>query len=82
LRRYGIGNLHALKPATPKEAHKAFKSYGPGYLHMDGKYLPQLGDETRRRYLLVAIDRATRWVFVAIKNDKMAASVLTLLALQ
>jgi transposase InsO family protein len=28
----------------------------------DVKYLPQMADETRRRYLFVAIDRATRWV--------------------
>ena len=74
LRRHGVGNLHALKPATPQEPHKAFKSYEPGYLHMDVKYLPQMQDETKRRYLFVAIDRATRWVFVAIKKDKTAAS--------
>ncbi len=61
LRRHGVGNLHALKPATPKEPHKAFKLYAPGYLHMDIKYLPQMADETKRRYLFVAIDRATRW---------------------
>ena len=32
-----------------------------------------MADETGRRYLFVAIDRATRWVFVAIKNNKTAA---------
>lgn len=37
LRRHGVGNLNALKPTTPKEPHKAFKSYEPGYLHMDVK---------------------------------------------
>ena len=30
-------------------------------------------DENKRRYLFVAIDRATRWVFVEIKNNKTAA---------
>ena len=74
LRRHGVGNLNALKPATPQEPHKTFKSYEPGYLHMDVKYLPQMQDETKRRYLFVAIDRATRWVFVAIKPNKTAAS--------
>ena len=54
--------------------HKAFKSYEPGFVHMDVKYLQQMQDETKRRYLLVAIDRATRWVFVAIKPNKSAAS--------
>ncbi len=41
---------------------------------MDIKYLPQMADKTERRYLFVAIDRATRWVYVAIKPDKTAAS--------
>ena len=27
LSRHGAGNLNALKPATPQEPHKAFKSY-------------------------------------------------------
>jgi len=79
LRRHGVGNLNALKPATPQEPHKAFKAYEPGYLHMDIKYLPQMADETRRRYLFVAIDRATRWVYVAVKNDKTAASARSFL---
>jgi hypothetical protein len=34
------------------------------YIHIDVKYLPQMVDETSRRYLFVAIDRATRWVFI------------------
>jgi hypothetical protein len=34
---------------------------------MDVKYLPQMQDESSRRYLFVAIDRATRWVFVQFK---------------
>ena len=74
LRRHGVGNLDALKPTKPEGAHKAFKAYEPGYLHMDVKYLPQMADETKLRYLFVAIDRATRWVFVAVKADKTAAS--------
>ena len=31
-------------------------------------------DETARRYLFVAIDRATRWVYLAIYNDQTEAS--------
>ncbi len=46
---------------------------------MDVKYLPQMADETSRRYLFVAIDRATRWVFVAIKSNKSAASARSFL---
>jgi len=60
LRRHGVGNLRTLQPVAEKAPHAAFKSYLPGYLHMDIKYLPQMADETSRRYLFVAIDRATR----------------------
>lgn len=74
LRRHGAGNLNALKPREPAVAHKAFKSYEPGYVHIDVKYLPQMQDESQRRYLFVAIDRATRWVFVQFKANKTAAS--------
>lgn len=74
LRRHGVGNLKALLPATPKEPAKGFKAYEPGYVHVDVKYLPQMADQNKRSYLFVAIDRATRWVFVQIKANKTAAS--------
>lgn len=74
LRRHGVGNLQALKPKEPKPAHGSFKAYEPGYLHIDIKYLPQMADEDRRRYLFVAIDRATRWVFVRIYPAQTAAN--------
>lgn len=66
MRRRGVGNLRDLKPKEAKPTHSSFKAYEPGYLHIDIKYLPQMADEDRRRYLFVAIDRATRWVFVRI----------------
>ncbi|WP_419341336.1 hypothetical protein ACM1PE_25140 [Achromobacter sp. PD1] len=74
LRRHGVGNLGDLKPAQPAPVSETFKAYEPGYLHVDLKYLPQMQDENSRRYLFVAIDRATRWVFVQIKKNKTAAS--------
>jgi transposase InsO family protein len=74
LRRHGVGNLRALKPKAARPKHSAFKAYEPGYLHIDVKYLPQMADETRRRYLFVAIDRATRWVFVRVYPAKTAAN--------
>lgn len=79
LRRHGVGNLNALKPATAKPTPKSFKAYEPGYLHMDVKYLPQMADQKQRSYLFVAIDRATRWVFVQIKADKTAQSAAAFL---
>jgi transposase-like protein len=74
LRRHGVSNLNALKPKEPPAARKGFKAYQPGFLHVDVKYLPQMPEETKRRYLFVAIDRATRWVFVRIMPAKTAAN--------
>lgn len=61
-------------PAELKGAHKSLKSYVPGYLRMDVKYLFKMQDEIKCRYWFVAIDRPTRWVFVQIKHAKTAAS--------
>ena len=41
---------------------------------MDIKYLPQMPDETHRRYLFVAIDRATRWVYLRTYRDQTERS--------
>ena len=74
LRRHGMSNLNALRPKEPATARNGFKAYQPGFLHVDVKYLPQMSDETKRRYLFVAIDRATRWVLVRIMAAKTAAN--------
>jgi transposase InsO family protein len=74
LRRHGVGNLRDLKVKEARPKHSAFKAYAPGYLHIDVKYLPQMADQTSRRYLFVAIDRATRWVFIGIYSNKTAAN--------
>ena len=57
LRRHGVNNLQSLIPVAEGKAvpTKTFKDYGPGFLHVDIKYLPQMPDETHRRYLYVAI---------------------------
>ncbi len=74
LRRHDVGKLNALRSKEPTATSKGFKAYEPGFLHIDVKYLPQMPDETRRRYLFVAIDRATRWVFVRGMSTKTAAN--------
>ncbi|TCW36457.1 integrase-like protein [Marichromatium gracile] len=77
LRRYGVSNLKALIPQeadAAKRPVKSFKDDEPGVVHVDVKSLPQMPDEDRRRYLFAAIDRATRWVYVEILDDKSAAS--------
>jgi transposase InsO family protein len=73
LRRHGVANLKALQPTPGVTPHKSFKAYEPGFLHIDVKYLPAIDGEPRR-YLFVAIDRATRWVYVALKRDRTARS--------
>ena len=46
---------------------------------MDVKYLPKMANQSKRSYLFAAINRATRWVYVAIKTDKTAASAKSFL---
>ena len=76
LRRHGVSNLNSLQPQIEGETAplKTFKDYEPGFLHIDIKYLPQMPDETQRRYLFVAIDRATRWVYFRIYRNQTEAS--------
>jgi hypothetical protein len=59
LRRPGVGNLRDLRAKKARPKHSGFKAYEPGYIHIDVKYLPKMADEASRRYLFVAIDRAT-----------------------
>lgn len=79
LRRRGISRLRDLDPPEENTPPKAFKAYEPGFVHIDVKYLPQMKDEDRRRYAFVAIDRATRWVFVRLMPDKSARSAASFL---
>nr|WP_028585111.1 IS481 family transposase [Desulfogranum mediterraneum] len=76
LRRYGISNLKSLVPEEKGEATllKAFKSYDPGFIHADIEHLPQMPDETIRKYLFAAIDRATRWTYMETISKKSAKS--------
>ena len=77
LRRHGVSDLHKLKQQDQEPGQsksKSFKDYEPGFVHVDIKYLPQMPDERQRRYLFVAIDRATRWVYVKIYADQSEAS--------
>jgi transposase InsO family protein len=81
LRRHGVSDLKTLAPQIEGQSKpvKTFKDYAPGFLHVDIKYLPQMPDETHRRYLFVAIDRATRWVFMRIYADQTEISSIDFL---
>ncbi len=80
LRRHGVSNfkvlIHAQQADEPKAKpeKQTFKEYQPGFVHIDGKYLPKMADEPKRRDLFAAIDRATRWVYVELLDDKSAVS--------
>ncbi len=41
-------------------------------MHIDIKRLPQMPDEEQKRYLYVAIDRATRWVYLEVRRSQSA----------
>ena len=73
MKRHGL-NTRPVEDKDARIAHKTFKDYEPGFVHVDIKYLPQMADETSRRYLFVAIDRATRWVHVRSYKDQSEAS--------
>lgn len=77
--RHQVNDLKALIAAknpetTVKKNTKTFKDYEPGFLHIDIKYLPKMPDEEQHRYLFVAIDRATRWVYLRIYANQTEAS--------
>jgi hypothetical protein len=93
LQREGLGSLRVLRTARANEKEekeekeekdsaarkKGFKEYAPGFIHVDIEYLPRMPDETSRHDLFVAIDRASRWVFLHIHDNQSEASSLDFL---
>jgi transposase len=64
-------------PAAPERAAAKFKEYELGFVHLDVKHLPKLrtaDGELRKRFLFVAIDRRSRFVHLAVKDDETEAS--------
>ena len=51
---------------------KSFKDYKPEFIHADVKYLPEMPDEKRHKYMFAAIDRATRSVYIETHPNKSA----------
>jgi transposase InsO family protein len=80
LKADGLGRL---PPAHPRKRESGtFKEYDLGFVHMDIKHLPKLrtaNGESRKRYLYVAIDRCSRWVHLAVKDDELTASAIAFL---
>ena len=75
--------LNRLPPSgQTRKPHGAFRDYEVGFIHLDVKHLPKLRDRdgvTRKRFLYVAIDRATRYVHLAVKDDETTASAVAFL---
>src|SRR3712207_2552407 len=72
-----------LPPAgRPRRSHSSFKAYDLGFVHVDVKHLPKLrtaDGQSRKRYLYVAIDRASRFVHLAAKDDETERSAVAFL---
>ncbi len=81
--------LHRLADLPPRYADERprrgqghFRTYDLGFVHVDVKHLPKLhvgGGEFRKRYLFVAIDRRSRFVHLAVKDDNTERSALAFL---
>ena len=56
-----------LQTEVPQGYFPFDEELSPGYLHLDTKYLTQLGN--KRSYVYVAIDRFSRYVYVEIHYD-------------
>ena len=80
LKAEGLGRL---PPAHQRQRESGtFKDYDLGFVHMDIKHLPKLrtaNGESRKRYLYVAIDRCSRWVYLAVKDDELTTSAIAFL---
>lgn len=73
LTRHGLN----WRPVEDKDAAippKALKDYALVFIHMDIECSPKMADETAHRYLFVAIDCATRWVYLRIYADQSEQS--------
>jgi len=69
LKRQGLSR----RPRPEVEKHGRFEPATVGFIHADLKHLPAL--ERRKSYVFVAIDRATRFVYVEIIEDRTAKTV-------
>jgi transposase InsO family protein len=80
LKAEGLGRL---PPASrPRKPAGSFRDHDLGFVHVDVKHLPKLrtaGGEWRERFLFVAIDRRSRFVHLAVKEDETEASATAFL---
>ena len=72
--RHGVGHLRDRKAKDDTPKHIGLKAFEPGHIHIDVKYPPHMANKTSPGYLLVAINRVSRWVFIGIYRNKTAAT--------
>jgi transposase InsO family protein len=69
-------------PAAPERAAAKFGEYELGFVHLDVKHLPKLrtsDGELRKRFLFVAIDRRSRSVHLAVRDEETEANARSFL---
>lgn len=68
LKRHGLNR----RPVTAKPPVGVFEHATVGFIHVDLKHLPAL--QKRKSYAFVAIDRATRYVYMEVQPKRDAAT--------
>src|ERR671926_760396 len=82
LRAEGLSRRPPPASDRPRRGQGRFKDYDLGFVHIDIKHLPKLrtaDGERRKRYLYVAIDRRSRSVHLAVKDDETTKSAIAFL---
>jgi hypothetical protein len=77
LRAEGLNRRQPPNPDRPKRGEGEFRDYHLGFIHIDMVHLPKLqttNGERRKRYLYVAIDRRSRSVHLAVKDNETERS--------
>ena len=80
LKAEGLNRLPA--QSRSRKPDGTFKEYGLGFVPLDVKHRPKLRDKegvTRKRFLFVAIDRCSRWVHLAVKDEETTARAVAFL---
>jgi transposase InsO family protein len=82
LKAEGLNRRSAPASDRPARGKGSFRDYDLGFVHIDIKHLPKLqtsNGERRKRYLFVAIDRRSRSVHLAVKDDETEPSAIAFL---
>src|SRR5262249_3874712 len=82
LRSEGLSRRRPPVASQPTRGQGVFREYDLGFIHIDIKNLTKLQTaecERRNRYLFVAIDRRSRSVHLAVKDDETKKSAIAFL---